>query len=243
MIDRDVLWTLAGSLIDTWGWLIPFLLMLPGLSLLRHLRRTRQRGQEGETQVGRALERLFPAVAHDVILPSGRSGLTQIDHIALTRKGLLVVETKHYRGLITGRVEDPRWIQRIGRQRHDFQNPLRQNDTHVRAVRALGLGVPVLERVVFTDAAQFPDGLPEGVSALATLADDLKPWRGGRVSAALKAAWSQFLSQTRQDRAARRAHRRGLRQRHGRDPRLVKALVWFGLAVIAALALSFQRFD
>ncbi|TCT22813.1 nuclease-related domain-containing protein [Thiobaca trueperi] len=237
MIDPGDLRIFADSFMNAGSWLLPFLLMLPGLSLLQRRLSARQRGREGEAQVGRALERLFPAVAHDLILPNGRGDLTQIDHVALTPKGFLVVETKHYRGMITGQTEDPHWIQRIGRRRHEFQNPRRQNYAHVKAIQALGLGVPILEHVVFTNTAHFPDGLPAGVSRLATIAQDLEACRRGRISAALRTAWGQLLSQARRDHASRRAHRRGLRQRYGRDPQVVKALVWFGLAGTAALAL------
>lgn len=237
MTNPDLLHAIVRPLIDLLVWLIPLLLALPGLAAIRRLRLTKRRGMEGEAQVGQALKRLFPAVAHDLMLPIGSNGLTQIDHVVLTAKGLLVIETKHYRGQITGRAGDERWVQWIGRQRHEFQNPLRQNAVHVRAVQSLGLGVPVLERVVFTDAAHFPEGLPAGVSRLATLRDDVEPWRGEKVSAGLRSAWRRLLKQARHDARTKREHRRGLRRRYGRDPRLVTALVWFGLAGAAALAL------
>jgi len=75
-------------------WLLPVVLAV--LALKRLI--PRMRGAAGEARIGRTLGQLFPAVRHDVILPDGRGGWTQIDHLALTPAGLLVVESKNYRG-------------------------------------------------------------------------------------------------------------------------------------------------
>jgi restriction system protein len=168
-------------------WLMPIALAGLGLRLWWHARAIQGYGRDGERLVGAALERLLPAVVHDVILPTARGGLTQIDHLALTPKGLLVVETKHYRGTILGTPEDRQWVQQRDGRRRLFQNPCRQNYAHLKAVEALGLDVPILELVVFTDSAQFPNGLPDGVSQLARLEADLAPWRRGRMSAQVAA--------------------------------------------------------
>jgi restriction system protein len=218
-------------------WLIPIALAGLGLALWRRARAIQGYGRDGERLVGTALERLFPAVLHDVILPNARSGLTQIDHIALTPKGLLVVETKHYRGTILGNPEDRQWVQQRDGRRRLFQNPCRQNYAHLKAVEALGLDVPILELVVFTDSAQFPNGLPDGVSQLARLEADLALWRRGRVSARLRHAWTRLQQAARQDAKARRAHRRGLRARHGWDRRSLAAGVCLILAVGSAFGL------
>lgn len=82
------------------------------------------------------------------------------DHLALTPAGLLVVETKTYSGIILGQPNESTWTQAIGRQRHRFQNPLRQNFAHVRVIEALVPDIPVEGRVVFASHAQFPKGLP-----------------------------------------------------------------------------------
>lgn len=218
-------------------WLIPIGLAGLGLALWRRARAIQGYGRDGERLVGVALERLFPAVVHDVILPTAHGGLTQIDHLALTPKGLLVVETKHYRGTILGQPEDRQWVQQRDGRRRLFQNPCRQNYAHLKAVEALGLGVPILERVVFTDSAYFPNGVPDGVSQLATLEADLAPWRRGRVSSKLRRAWEDVQQAIRQDGKTRRAHRRGLRARHGWDRRRLAAGVCLVLAAVSAFGL------
>ncbi|WP_295406441.1 nuclease-related domain-containing protein [uncultured Thiocystis sp.] len=206
-------------------WLIPLVLALAAFKRLA----PKLRGVTGEVQVGRALERLFPEVRHDLILPDGRGGLTQTDHIALTSAGLLVVETKNYRGTILGQATEATWTQSMGRKRHFFQNPLRQNYSHIKAVQALGLGVPVSGRIVFTSAARFPQGLPDGVSRVSALPDDLADWTRGEVPPAVHHAWKTLLTHTRTDRAARKQHLSGLQARFGVDGRPRAAIARSGL--------------
>ena len=55
-----------------------------------------------------------------------------------------------------------------------FPNPLRQNHGHTEAVKALVPGVRVIGRVVFTNSARFPQGMPPGVSSLHSLVGDLR---------------------------------------------------------------------
>jgi hypothetical protein len=139
------------------GWLALSPLLLLGAllgwfrpELLRALR-PMSRGAAGEARVAKVLQRLFAEVLNDVILPDGRGGLTQIDHLALTSAGLLVVETKNYRGSIFGQTRERTWTQAIGHQRNRFQNPLYQNFAHTEAVKFHAPDVAVLERVVFMD--------------------------------------------------------------------------------------------
>lgn len=225
-----LLFPIARVALELLVWVFAALLVLLAFKRLR----PRMRGALGEARIGRMLKRLFPAVRHDVILPDGRGGWTQIDHLVLTPAGLLVVESKNFQGSILGRKEEATWTQVLGRQRFSFQNPLRQNYAHVQAVKALRLGVPVLERVVFTNTARFPKGLPEGVSRLATLAKDLKPYRAGVVSKALQQAWQRLDGQVRTDRATRRAHRAGLERRFGADGRASPMLLLLAAAAVLA---------
>ncbi len=158
-------------------WAIPAIAAVLALKALL----PRLLGWAGEARVGARLKRLLPEVRDDLILPDGRGGLTQIDHLALTPAGLLVVETKTYSGLILGQAHEPTWTQVIGRRRHRFQNPLRQNFAHVRAIEALLPDIPVEGRVVFAGQARFANGMPEGVCHAADLADELRSLAGVRV--------------------------------------------------------------
>ena len=192
------------------------LLALYGLRRLLDEQAKRWRGAKGEREVQRTLKRLFSKSAHNLYLPLPGSGrLTEIDHIVLTSAGLLVVETKNYSGDIYGRADESTWTKFNRGKSRTFQNPLKQNQAHIRAVQALNLGVPVIGRVVLAGPARFPKGVPDGVSYLKSLRHDLKELRRGRPSPALEAAWSTLLANARTDRAAQKAHREGLRARYG----------------------------
>lgn len=170
------------------------------------LMRPRRPGARGEAAVARRLRRYCAEVANDVILRDGRGGLTQIDHLALTSAGLLVVETKDFGGLIFGQTHDRTWTQCIGRQKRGFENPLRQNYGHVKAVEALVPGAPVAGLVVFTDRSRFPKGLSPGVTTLSLLTQTLPLTTGESIGAAQRSDWETVMSQVLTDRLSRDAH-------------------------------------
>lgn len=64
-------------------------------------------------------------------------GTTQIDHILVSRFGVFVIETKHYRGWIYSNAKQSNWTQVFFRSKYKFQNPILQNYRHVRAVQNL----------------------------------------------------------------------------------------------------------
>jgi hypothetical protein len=196
-------------------WLLALVLALPALKVLLV---PMLRGRAGEARVGAVLDRIGADTLHDVILPDGRGGSTQVDHLVLTGAGILVVETKNYSGLVFGQEREAQWTQRLGRRSFRFQSPLRQNYSHLQAVRALAPGVPVLGRVVFTDNARFPQGAPEGVSILADLRRDLANLIGDAApSPDLRLGWATLKTRADKSPEGRKAHLEGLRERHGPD--------------------------
>ncbi|HYQ90535.1 MAG TPA: nuclease-related domain-containing protein [Candidatus Competibacteraceae bacterium] len=227
------LWPLFKAVIHWALWFLPILLAITALKVLFS---ARLKGAAGERAVARVLNRLGEAALHDIILPDGRGGLTQIDHLVLTQAGLLVVETKNYTGQVLGQPQDSKWTQRLGKRTFTFQNPLRQNYLHLQALKTLVPTVPLQGRVAFTDAARFPKGIPEGVSALSTLKTDLKTWLKGTTEAsALQDAWTRIKAVARTDRETGKAHLAALYAKHGRDWR--RSLAW-GLLAVAVVWLA-----
>lgn len=93
-------------------------------------------------------------------------GTTQIDHILVSRFGVFVIETKHYRGWIFANAEHSTWTQVLFRHKFRFQNPLIQNCRHVRAVQGLLDFLPpeaIRSVVVFAGDAEFKTNIPRGV--------------------------------------------------------------------------------
>jgi hypothetical protein len=96
-------------------------------------------------------------------------GTTQIDHILLSRYGIFVIETKDYSGWIFGDAKSSQWTQVLYKQKFRFQNPLRQNYKHVKAVQVLLDFLPkeqIEGAVIFTGNAEFKTTRPEGIFGL-----------------------------------------------------------------------------
>ncbi len=108
---------------------------------------------------------------HNVTLDTP-DGTTQIDHVFLSPFGIFVLETKNMRGWIFGGERQAQWTQQIFRHRFKFQNPLRQNYKHLKALEAL-LSIPpehIHSVIAFVGDARFktvmPDNVTQGVNCI-----------------------------------------------------------------------------
>ncbi|WP_028574751.1 nuclease-related domain-containing protein [Desulfonatronovibrio hydrogenovorans] len=102
---------------------------------------------------------------HDVTLPSP-DGSTQIDHVYVSPYGIFVVETKNMRGWIFGDARQSQWTQKIYKKSFKFQNPLRQNFKHVKALESV-LQVPagtIHSIVTFVGDSSFKTPMPPNVT-------------------------------------------------------------------------------
>ena len=102
---------------------------------------------------------------HNVTLPTP-DGTTQIDHVFVSRFGIFVVETKNMKGWIFGSENQAQWTQTLFKRSFKFQNPLRQNYKHVKALEsALGLPPETIHSVVvFAGASTFKSPMPVNVA-------------------------------------------------------------------------------
>ncbi|MBU1187982.1 MAG: NERD domain-containing protein [Gammaproteobacteria bacterium] len=202
--------------------------------------KARLKGAAGEKSLAKLLAQHALAAMHDVILTNSRGGLTQIDHLLLTARGIEVIETKHYAGSIRGRANDKTWSQRLGRKTFSFQNPLHQNHGHVQAVKALlGETVPVNNVVVFGAAARFTHAQPSNVYSPIQYVRTLRQSKSStQVPYAWLQAWEKLHAECRQDRQARQQHRQQIGERHGRREKRQQIGSMFVLAGLS-LALWF----
>lgn len=102
---------------------------------------------------------------HNVTLATA-DGSTQIDHIFVSRYGVFVVETKNFSGWIFGGEQQPIWTQKLYRNSYPFQNPLRQNYKHIKALEAL-LNLPMDKFhsvIVFAGGSEFKTPMPPQVT-------------------------------------------------------------------------------
>ena len=142
----------------------------------------------------RVMRKLGHKILTDIMLPDGTDNLIHIDYLLLTTVGIFVVDIKDYAGILFGGEKVVQWTQMIGRSSYRFENPLFQKQSRVQAVKNLVGDVPVQGYVVFTNAGQFPKGVPENTYMLGSfLADVGYRKRGaGKVPPALQQAWDHL---------------------------------------------------
>jgi restriction system protein len=91
---------------------------------------------------------------------------THIDHILVSKYGLFVVETKNYKGWIFGSEKQAHWTQKLYKKSYRFQNPLRQNYKHQKALQSL-LEIPLdkIHSVIsFMGEATFKTPMPKNLT-------------------------------------------------------------------------------
>ena len=101
-------------------------------------------GKSGEDQVARYLESIKKDdeyVINDFLVSRSKNkqNSIQIDHIFISHKGIIVVETKDYVGRIYGDTEGKNWTQVLsyGSVKNSFYNPIKQNETHCNYINKL----------------------------------------------------------------------------------------------------------
>lgn len=150
-------------LLSTLWWVIPLVL---AASILRS---PWAKGHMGEWLVRFMLRwRLDKATyfpLHNVTLTTP-DGSTQIDHVLVSRFGIFAIETKNMQGWIFGGERQSEWTQKIYKRTFKFQNPLRQNYKHTKALEAT-LQVPELaihSVIVFVGGSTFKTEMPANVT-------------------------------------------------------------------------------
>lgn len=153
------------------------------LSLPMVLRSAWFKGRLGEFKVnvgtGLLLDRGVYRLIKNVTLSVG-DGTTQIDQLVVSPYGIFVIETKNMKGWIFGDPHQVQWTQQIYRHKERFQNPLRQNYKHVKAVQELlSLGPhQVFNVVVFVGGCTLKTQMPpEVVQGVFTLSKFIKSKR------------------------------------------------------------------
>ena len=101
---------------------------------------------------------------HNVILPS-KGGTSQIDHIVVSQYGVFIIETKNYKGWIFGSADKANWIQVLYKEKHSFQNPLRQTFRQKKILAEfLGIEEACIQAIVyFVGKSTFKTELPRNV--------------------------------------------------------------------------------
>lgn len=70
-------------------------------------------------------------VYNGLIIPKPDGGFTELDLVVISTCRISVVEVKARGGSFSGHILDDKWIQKIGSQRNEMQNPVIQNQNHI----------------------------------------------------------------------------------------------------------------
>jgi Nuclease-related domain len=112
------------------------------------------------------LERVALAATHQVLVPDGMGGFIHIDHILLTPRGILVLDTRRVTGLIFGGDQMSDWTVMGRGHRYTFDNPQPALYDRIAAVKALVGDAPVEGRLLFSNVGKFTKGIPKWVVML-----------------------------------------------------------------------------
>jgi hypothetical protein len=147
------------------------------------------------------LERIAFEAAHQVLVPDGMGGFIHIDHILLTPRGVLVLDTRRVAGLIFGGDQMSDWTVMGRGHRFTFDNPQPALYDRIAAVKALVGDVPVEGRLLFSNVGKFTKGIPKWVLMLDGIEVEFPVVdRGMKASPAFALfanAWARLVSQLR----------------------------------------------
>ncbi len=130
--------------------IIPILLII---ILVIYLKSPKMLGKYGENRVkmviGKTIANKQYVINDLIVLNDGKT--SQIDHIVINPRGVFVIETKNYSGIIYGSENQHEWTQVLayGKVKHKLYNPLKQNATHVYNVKNIIGNLPIYSLVVF----------------------------------------------------------------------------------------------
>lgn len=132
-----------------------------------YLKTPQARGKIGENRVKMVVNTTLKKqyIINDLRLTND-SKTAQIDHVVINPRGVFVIETKNYSGLIYGSEKQHEWTQVLayGNVKNKLYNPLKQNASHVYNVKKIIGDLPVRSLVVFvqnnTEYIDAPNVIP-----------------------------------------------------------------------------------
>src|ERR1700730_3181855 len=129
------------------------------------------------------LERIAAAAAHQVLVPDGMGGFIHIDHILLTPRGIVILDTRRVPGLIFGGDQMSDWTVMARGRRFTFDNPQPALYDRVAVVKAIAGDTPVEGRLLFSNVGKFTKGKPKWVLMLDALEVEFPPVDHSRLEA------------------------------------------------------------
>jgi len=147
------------------------------------------------------LERVAFEAVHQILVPDGMGGFIHIDHLLLTPRGVLVLDTRRVAGLIFGGDQMSDWTVMGRSRRYTFDNPQPALYDRIAAVKALVGDVPVEGRLLFSNVGKFTKGIPKWVLMLDGIEVEFpvvdRGMKSSPVFAQYAEAWGRLVAQLR----------------------------------------------
>ena len=119
--------------------MIVFIVFILIIVIVLKINSSKIKGSIGEATVNTRLNFIGKEyiVLKDILIKSSNGYTSQIDELVLSEYGLFVIETKNYKGWIFGNEKAENWTQVIYKEKHTFRNPIKQNWSHIYALKSL----------------------------------------------------------------------------------------------------------
>lgn len=179
------------------------------------------KGLLGETSVRVFLNRLEKDkyfLLNDIMLHKADGKTTQIDHIVVSPYGIFVIETKNYKGWITGNENSHNWNQTIFKRKEKFYNPVKQNQGHINALKDLLSGednLPIISIISFSTRVDLKVKVPSYVAEVIytpQINKTIKKYKKEFISVEhAKRIFTKILSANNDDKVSRKEHVRSIK--------------------------------
>ena len=155
----------------------------------------RYRRDAEQRRVAKIVKNLNITSVKNVALPDGMEGYVFVDYLLLTSIGIVVLDVQDYNGFIFGGPNIDQWTQMVRQRGYKFDNPLHQNAWRMQIIRSFVKDAPLIGKVVFSSVSQFPKGIPEGVSHVSTLNEELAELVENKdVPEMVRKVWDELLT-------------------------------------------------
>lgn len=160
------------------------------LVLIVLLNRKRLLAAFGEWRIQRCLSSIGSEQIRDLVCDDGLDGRYKIDRLALTPRGILLINYRPYVGNIYCADSIAEWTQVIGQKSFKFENPLFEIENQLTSLRLLIGNVPIRGYLFFNHNARFPKGHPESVLTPDNVPEELQRTDQDAVPGEIQQAWA-----------------------------------------------------
>ncbi len=150
----------------------------------------------------RKREAVITAVAlshvRNMLVPDGNGGQLHLDWLLLTTRGLLLLDVRDVSGNVFGAEHMGDWTVMWGAGRHTFPNPLPLLLDRLAVLSRMVPELAVEGRILFTEGARFPKGIPAQCLRIDSLAAEfpiVDPGAAANLESAMAPSWERLLGQ------------------------------------------------